>query len=42
MLSPAIIAALQVFAATLAFITVCLGVTKALVDGGFLKKAPRD
>jgi hypothetical protein len=40
MLSPAIVAfiqALGVFAAMLAFVTVCLGMTKTLVDAGFLK-----
>jgi len=38
MLSQAIIPAIQVFGATLAFVTVCLTLTKSLVDGGFLKK----
>jgi hypothetical protein len=38
MLSPAIIAALQTFSATLAFVTVCLALTKALVDAGFLER----
>jgi hypothetical protein len=37
MLSPAIIPAIQAFGATLAFVTVCLALTKTLVDAGFLK-----
>jgi hypothetical protein len=38
MSSQVIIAGMQDFAATLAFVTVCLGLTKTLVDAGFLKK----
>lgn len=36
--SQAIIVAVQTFAATLAFVAACLGLTKALVDAGFFKK----
>jgi hypothetical protein len=35
MLSQAIIAAVQAFSALLNFVSVCLGLTKALVDGAF-------
>jgi hypothetical protein len=42
MFAPELIAALQAFVATLAFVTVCLGLTKTLVDAGFLKKLNRD
>ena len=34
-----VIAALQAFTAMLAFVTGCFGLTKALVDAGFLKKS---
>jgi hypothetical protein len=36
--SQAIIVGIQTFVATLAFVAACLGLTKALVDAGFLKK----
>ncbi|MBZ5632112.1 MAG: hypothetical protein LAO55_03205 [Acidobacteriia bacterium] len=37
--TPELIAAIQVFGATLSFVSICLGLTKTLVDVGVFKKA---